>query len=94
MSGSDSGRVFRSPPASARTNFTVFATCNWRGSLLPAKPGEQGKQAAMAKKKRQSRVEIATTQGELQSETAGRTRGEGDKIAEFELELENLRLRR
>jgi hypothetical protein len=46
----------------------------------------------MAKKKRHSRVEIATTQGELQSETADRTRGEGDKIAE--LELENLRLRR
>jgi hypothetical protein len=45
----------------------------------------------MAKKKRHSRVEIATT-GELQSETADRTRGEGDKIAE--LELENLRLRR
>jgi hypothetical protein len=62
--------------------------------------GEQGKQAAMAKKKRHSRVEIATklaqandlaTQGKQQSEIAGRTRGEADKIAE--LELENSRLR-
>jgi hypothetical protein len=66
-----------------------------------AKIGEQGKQAAMAKKKRHSRVEIATkpaqandlaTQGKLQSEIADRTRGEDDQIAE--LELENSRLRR
>jgi hypothetical protein len=48
----------------------------------------------MAKKKRHSRVEIATklaqaddlaTQGKLQSETAGRRRGEGDQIAELEV---------
>jgi hypothetical protein len=54
----------------------------------------------MAKKKGHSRVKIATklapandlaTQGKLQSEIADRTRGEGDKIAE--LELENSRLR-
>jgi hypothetical protein len=54
----------------------------------------------MAKKKRHSRVEIATkpaqandlaTQGKLQSEIADRTRGEADNIAE--LELENSRLR-
>jgi hypothetical protein len=47
----------------------------------------------MAKKntnKRDSRVEIATTQGEPQSEAADRTR-DSEKIAE--LELENLRLR-
>ena len=55
----------------------------------------------MAKKKRHSRVEIATklaqanhlaTKGKLQSEIADRTRGEDDQIAE--LELENSRLRR
>jgi hypothetical protein len=59
------------------------------------KRGEQGKQAAMAKKKRHSRVEIGTTQGEPQSETADRTGREADKIADkiAELELENLRLR-
>jgi fructose 1,6-bisphosphatase len=54
----------------------------------------------MAKKKRHSSVEIATklaqaddlaTQGKLKSEIAGRTRGEGDQIAE--LEFENSRLR-
>jgi hypothetical protein len=54
----------------------------------------------MAKKERHSSVEIATklaqaddlaTQGKLKSEIAGRTRGEGDPIAE--LELENSRLR-
>ena len=48
----------------------------------------------MAKKntnKRDSRVEIATTQGEPQSEAADRTRADSEKIAE--LELENLRLR-
>jgi hypothetical protein len=54
----------------------------------------------MAKKKRHSSVEIATnqaqaddlaTQGKLKGEIAGRTRGEGDQIAE--LELENSRLR-
>jgi hypothetical protein len=70
------------------------------GSLARAKIGEQGKQAAMAGKKRHSRVEMAmklapahdlATQGKLQSEIADRTRGEDDKIAE--LELENLRLR-
>jgi hypothetical protein len=66
-----------------------------------AKINEHGKQAVMAKKKRHSGVEIATklaqakdlaTQGKLQSEIADPTRGEGDQIAE--LELENLRLRR
>jgi hypothetical protein len=36
-------------------------------------------------------VEIATTQGEPQSEAADRTRADSEKIAE--LELENLRLR-
>jgi hypothetical protein len=55
----------------------------------------------MAKKKKYSRVEIATTlalanhlatQGKLQSEIADRTRSEDDKIAE--LEYENSRLRR
>jgi hypothetical protein len=65
-----------------------------------AKIGERGKQAAMAKKNRHSRVEIATklvqandlaTQGKQQSEIAGRTRGEAAKISE--LELENSRLR-
>jgi hypothetical protein len=56
------------------------------------KLGEQGKQAAMAKKKRHSRVEIATTREEPQNEPPDRTRSEADKIAE--LELENLRLRR
>jgi hypothetical protein len=54
----------------------------------------------MAIKKRHSSVEIATklaqaddlpTQGKVKSEIAGRTRGEGDQIAE--LEFENSRLR-
>jgi hypothetical protein len=54
----------------------------------------------MARKKRHSRLEIATkltqandlaTQGKLQSEITDRTRSKGDKIAE--LELENARLR-
>jgi hypothetical protein len=68
--------------------------------LAPAKLGEQGKQAAMAKKNRHSRVEIATklapanalaTQGKLQSEIANRTLGEGDKFAQLELENSQLR---
>jgi hypothetical protein len=54
----------------------------------------------MGEKKRDSRVEIATklapandlaTQGKLQSEIADRTLGEGDKIAELELENSQLR---
>ena len=65
-----------------------------------AKIGERGKQAAMAKKNRHSRVEIATklaqandlaTQGKQPSEIAGRTRSEADKIAELELENSQLR---
>jgi hypothetical protein len=45
----------------------------------------------MAKKKIHSRVEIGTTQGEPQSETADWTSREAEKIAE--LERENLQLR-
>jgi hypothetical protein len=65
-----------------------------------AKIADRGKQAAMAKKNRHPRVEITTklaqandlaTHGNQQSEIAGRTRGEADKISE--LELENSRLR-
>jgi hypothetical protein len=59
-----------------------------------------GQAAAMAKKNRRSKVEIATklaqvddlaTQGKLQSEIADRTRRGGGRIAE--LQLENSRLR-
>jgi hypothetical protein len=60
----------------------------------PRKQVNKGSKLLMAKKnrnKRHSRVEIATTQADPQSETADRTRGESEKIAE--LELENLRLR-
>jgi hypothetical protein len=94
VAGSDSDRVFRLP--GGECVYELYRISKRANEWQPAsrETGEQGKQAAMAKKKRYLRVEIARTQGELQNETADRTCGEGDKIAEFELELENLRLRR